>query len=224
MVFDSLLPVFLSTNPPDHPAPPSLPFKFVSGFGLDTQTIGVLLSVQGLYSMISTKFLFPTITERIGPLRLFKMMSVVYPLLYFFTPYIVLLPKSLHMVSIYLLVLWKCSITTLAYPSNAILLTNSAATTLTLGTINGAAASTASLCRAIGPIVSGFLYTMGLESGYSGLSWWVTGLVTIGGAFVGLKITEPRGRMDEKDDVEAAPGTQRSWDSSETDESQTEQH
>lgn len=207
MVFDSLLPVFLSTNAPEHRMPPSLPFKFVGGFGMDTQAIGAVLSVQGLYSMVATQFLFPPITTRMGPLRLFKMMSVSYPLLYFVTPYIVLLPDSLRMVSVYAIVIWKCSITTLAYPSNAILLTNSAATTLTLGTINGAAASTASLCRAIGPLVSGFLYTMGLESGYSGLSWWVTGLVTIGGAFVGLRITEPRGRMDEKDDVEAVPET-----------------
>lgn len=204
MVFDSLLPVFLSTNPPEPRVPPSLPFKFADGFGLDTRTIGVILSVQGLYSMASTHFLFPSITERLGPLRLFRLMSILYPLLYFFTPYIVLLPDTLRMASVYLIVVWKCTFSTLAYPSNAILITNSAPTTLTLGTINGAAASTASLCRALGPIVSGLLYTMGLESGYSGLSWWVTGLVTIGGALVGLRITEPRGRMDEKDDIETA--------------------
>lgn len=204
MVFDSLLPVFLSTNPPEHRVTPSLPFKFADGFGLDTRTIGVVLSVQGLYSMVSTHFLFPLITERLGPLRLFRLMSVLYPLLYFVTPYMVLLPEGARMASIYGLVVWKCTFSTLAYPSNAILVTNSAPTTLTLGTINGAAASTASLCRALGPIVSGFLYSMGLESGYSGLSWWATCLVTLGGAYVGLKISEPRGRMDEKDDIEAA--------------------
>lgn len=204
MVFDSLLPVFLSTNPPEHRVPPSLPFKFTDGFGLDTRTIGVVLSVQGLYSMVSTHFLFPLITERLGPLRLFRLMSVLYPLLYFVTPYMVLLPEGARMASIYGLVVWKCTFSTLAYPSNAILVTNSAPTTLTLGTINGAAASTASLCRALGPIVSGFLYSMGLESGCSGLSWWATCLVTVGGAYVGLKISEPRGRMDEKDELEAA--------------------
>jgi hypothetical protein len=204
MVFDSLLPVFLSTNPPENPSPIRLPFKFANGFGMDTKTIGFILSVQGIYSMVSTHFLFPLITTRLGPLRLFKLMSALYPLLYFFTPYIVLLPESMRMASIYLLVVWKCTFSTLAYPSNAILITNSAPTTLTLGTINGAAASTASLCRALGPIISGFLYSMGLETGYSGLSWWVTCLVTIGGAYVGMKITEPKGRMDEKDDVEAA--------------------
>jgi hypothetical protein len=212
MVFDSLLPVFLSTNPPEQRMPISLPFKFADGFGLDTRTIGVILSVQGLYSMASTTFLFPLITRRLGPLRLFRLMSILYPLLYFFTPYIVLLPESLRMASIYFMVIWKCTFSTLAYPSNAILITNSAPTTLTLGTINGAAASTASLCRALGPIISGLLYTMGWESGYSGLSWWVTGLITIGGAYVGLKITEPRGRMDEKDDIEASPESQGVWD------------
>jgi hypothetical protein len=212
MVFDSLLPVFLSTNPPEHRMPISLPFKFADGFGLDTRTIGIILSVQGLYSMASTHFLFPLITGRLGPLRLFRLMSILYPLLYFFTPYIVLLPESLRMASVYFMVIWKCTFSTLAYPSNAILITNSAPTTLTLGTINGAAASTASLCRALGPIISGLLYTMGWESGYSGLSWWVTGLITIGGAYVGLKITEPRGRMDEKDDIEASPESQGVWD------------
>jgi hypothetical protein len=201
----------------------SLPFKFAGGFGLDTRTIGVILSIQGLYSMASTHFLFPLITEKLGPLRLFQLMSILYPLLYFFTPYIVLLPESLRMASIYIIVIWKCTFSTLAYPSNAILITNSAPTTLTLGTINGAAASTASLCRALGPIISGLLYTMGMESGYSGLSWWVTGLVTIGGAFVGMKITEPRGRMDEKDDIEALPEAQGARDSLTANERPTEQ-
>ncbi|SPQ23553.1 9751157e-a015-4a58-a0d4-4338e1eb2c62 [Thermothielavioides terrestris] len=213
MAFDALLPVFLSTSPPEPRVPPSLPFKFADGFGLDTKTIGFILSVQGLYSMTSTHFLFPLVTERLGPLRLFRLMSVLYPVLYFFVPYIVLFPENVRMASVYFIVVWKCTFSTLAYPSNAILITNSAPTTLTLGTINGAAASTASLCRALGPIISGFLYTVGLESGYSGLSWWVTGLVTIAGAFVGLNIREPRGRMDEKDDIEAAPESQQStWD------------
>ena len=223
MVFDSLLPVFLSTTPPDHKMPISLPFKFADGFGMDTRTIGVILSVQGIYSMASTHFLFPLITQRLGPLRLFKLMSILYPLLYFFTPYIVLLPESLRMASVYFIVVWKCTFSTLAYPSNAILITNSAPTTLTLGTINGAAASTASLCRALGPIISGLLYSMGWENGYSGLSWWVTGLITIGGAYVGLKITEPRGRMDEKLDIEATPAPQGVWDGAGTSGRQTQQ-
>lgn len=78
----------------------------------------------------------------------------------------------------------------MAYPSNAILLANSAPSKQVLGTINGVAASTASLCRALGPTLSGFLYAMGLQSGYSGLAWWFSGLVTIAGAYLSSQITE----------------------------------
>ncbi|KAK4662766.1 hypothetical protein QC763_603430 [Podospora pseudopauciseta] len=202
MAFDSLLPVFLSTSPPATEIPAKLPFKFADGFGWDTQTIGFILSVQGVYSLASTRLLFPFVANKIGALRLFKIMSVLYPLLYLFTPYIVLLPDSLRKLSVYGIVVWKMTFSTLAYPSNAILLANSAPTTLTLGSINGAAAMTASLCRALGPIISGFFYTQGMESGYSGLSWWVAGLVAVMGAWVGLQITEPKGRMDEKEDMD----------------------
>lgn len=201
MTFDSLLPVFLSTDVPADQKTLSLPFKFADGFGFDTKTIGFVLSVQGIYSMISTTLFFPPITTRLGPLRLFRLVSVAYPLLYLITPYAVLLPKSLHMVGVYALIVLKCTYATLAYPSNAILLTNSAPSTLSLGTINGVAASTASLARACGPTISGFLYTMGLERGYSGLAWWVTGLFTIAGAYISFSITEPKGRLDEKDEA-----------------------
>lgn len=196
MTFDQLFPVFLSTAPPEPQPKMEFPFKFVSGFGLDTKAIGVVLAVQGLYSMVSTVFFFPFVCSKVGALNLFRALAVSYFLLYLLTPYVVLLPKELRTVGIYILVIWKCTFSTMAYPSNAILLTNSAPTHLSLGTINGVAASTASLCRAFGPTISGFLYSLGLQTGYSGLSWWCSGLVTIAGAFLSLRLTEPRGRLD----------------------------
>lgn len=202
MTLDSLLPVFLSTEPTGSQDSWSLPFKFADGFGYDTRTVGIILSVQGLYSMISTSFFFPRITGRLGALRLFQIISMSYPLLYFATPYFVLLPSSVRMAGVYILIIWKCTLATMAYPSNAILLTNSAPSTLTLGTINGVAASIASLCRAMGPIVSGYLYTVGLRVGYCGMVWWFTAFVTIGASFLSFGITEPRGRLDEKEEIE----------------------
>ncbi|OIW32111.1 MFS general substrate transporter [Coniochaeta ligniaria NRRL 30616] len=205
MTFDQLFPVFLSTDPPAHPEPPSLPFKFVDGFGYDEQKIGLILSVQGLYSMFSTFFFFPFVNRRLGNLFMFKMMSLLYFLIYLTTPYLVLLPKNLQLVGVYLMIIWKCTFATMAYPSNAMLLTNAAPSTTTLGTINGVAASTASLCRAFGPTISGLLYGLGLKTGYSGLAWWSTALVAIAGAYISLQIKETRGRFDEKaDDVENA--------------------
>lgn len=189
ITYDQLFPVFLSTAPPKEPIL-ELPFKFVNGFGLETKAIGVIISVQGFYSLLSNYLIVTPMTRRLGPLRLFRLIAFSYFALYLVTPYVVLLPESLRMPAIYLLVIWKCTFSTMAYPSNAILLANSAPTKQVLGTINGVAASTASLCRALGPTLSGFLYAMGLQSGYSGLAWWFSGLITIVGAYLSSQITE----------------------------------
>ncbi|GKU19736.1 unnamed protein product [Fusarium langsethiae] len=189
MTFDQLFPVFLSTKRPEHPVH-DLPFKFTDGFGLETKMIGVIMSVQGLYSLFSNYLIVPPVTRRLGSLRLFRMLAFSYFALYLVTPYLVLLPDSMRMPAIYLLVIWKCTFSTMAYPSNAILLANSAPSKQVLGTINGIAASTASLCRALGPTLSGLLYSWGLQTGYSGLAWWFSGLITIVGAYLSSQITE----------------------------------
>lgn len=204
MTFDQLFPVFLSTKPPAE-KDWQLPFKFTGGFGMETKAIGVILAVQGVYSMAANASICPIVVKRLGALRTFRLVAVSYFLLYLATPYLVLLPEHLRMPGIYIMVIWKCTFSTMAYPSNAILLTNSAPNLTVLGTINGVAASTASLSRAFGPTISGFFYAMGLRTGYSGLAWWVTGAITIIGAFISLHVTEAGGRFDEPvRDVETA--------------------
>ncbi|KAG9259286.1 major facilitator superfamily domain-containing protein [Emericellopsis atlantica] len=202
MTFDQLLPVFLSTAPPKHPNV-ELPFKFVDGFGLETKTIGVIMAVQGIYSLVSNYLIVAPVTRRLGSLRLFRIIALSYFALYLVTPYLVLLPKNMVMPALYILVIWKCTFSTMAYPSNAILLANSAPSKQVLGTINGIAASTASLCRALGPTISGLLYSLGLQTGYSGLAWWFSGLITVAGAYLSLQITE--GGV--QDEVSAPPSS-----------------
>jgi hypothetical protein len=202
MTFDAMLPTLLSTQAPENPLPWSLPFKFVGGYGLTTKQIGVILSVQGIYSMVATVFLFPIVVRRLGALGLFRLITLSYPLLYITTPYLVLLPDSLRMVGVYGIVIWKCTFATMAYPANAILLTNSAPSLLMLGTINGVAASTASLSRAFGPTVSGLLFSAGLKIGYSGLAWWCSAVIALTGAVICMSMSDKGGRMDtdEKND------------------------
>lgn len=208
MTFDAMLPTLLSTRAPSPPQPIHLPFKFVSGYGLDTKQIGVILSVQGLYSMLATIFLFPIIVRRLGALGLFRLIAISYPVLYLTTPYLVILPDKLRMIGVYAIVIWKCTFATMAYPSNAILLTNSAPSLLMLGTINGVAASTASLSRAFGPTVSGFLFSVGMRIGYSGLAWWCSAIIALAGALISLRMTDKGGRMDndEKFDQDSEVG------------------
>lgn len=194
MTFDQLLPVFLATAPPKGTMETHLPLKFVDGFNLDSKTVGIILSIQGAYQLLINMFLVPRVISRFGALRSFRFIVVAYFLLYLVTPYLVLLPPAYRMIGLAVVLAWKCTFASIIYPSNAILTADSAPSHLALGTINGVAASTASLCRAFGPTISGILYAVGLQSGYSGLAWWSSALVAIGGAIVGLRIPDPASR------------------------------
>ncbi|KAG5921463.1 hypothetical protein E4U53_003796 [Claviceps sorghi] len=203
MSFDQLFPIFLSTGEPKGGRHVELPFKFVDGFGLDTKTIGAIMSVQGLYSLLSNFVIVAPVTQRVGSLRLFRLLAFTYFALYLVTPYLVLLPHNLRMPAIYVLVVWKCTYATMAYPNNAILLANAAPSKEVLGTINGIAASAASLCRALGPTISGLLYSLGLQTGYSGLAWWFSGLVTVAGAYLSSQISEGGPRISDSEEVDS---------------------
>jgi hypothetical protein len=178
--FDQLMPVFLSTPKSDDSV--VLPLKFTGGLGLPTKTIGFMLAVQGVYSMIAQLWLFPFVVKHFGTLRTFRFVLLAWPPLYLAVPYLILLPAKLQMPAVYVALISKITFHVIAFPATAILLANSAPSSKVLGSINGAAASTASLSRAFGPTVTGLLHSKGLESGHSVLAWWACGLVCVIGA------------------------------------------
>lgn len=182
------MPVFLSE--PISTEPISLPFRFTGGFGFSSKTIGFILSVQGAYSIVAQLCLFPRVADHFGILKTFRFVIMTWPLLYLMVPYLVLLPQRLQMAGVYLCVLWKITAQVFAFPSNAILIRNSAPSLLVLGVVNGVAASTASLARAFGPTVTGVFHSWGLEIGSNGVAWWVNGIVCVVGALESLWIEE----------------------------------
>ena len=188
------MPTFLSE--PHSEVPPSLPFKFSGGFEFSTKTIGFMIAVQGFYSMIAQLWLFPFLIRRLGTLHTFRLVMVVWPLLYFIVPYLVLLPTSVQSIGIYCALLAKITFHVIAFPSNAILITNAAPSKTVLGTINGVAASTACLARSLGPTVTGSIHAFGLKFGYNGLGWWAGGLVCAIGAFESFMIEDTDGRTE----------------------------
>ncbi|KAL8746211.1 MAG: hypothetical protein Q9190_001730 [Brigantiaea leucoxantha] len=199
MSFDQLMPVFLESKVSEQQ--PSLPFRFVGGFGLDPQTQGILMAGQGFYAMFAQAVIFPLLVGRLGCLRTFRLTVLSWPLLYLLVPYVVLLPKRLDMLGVCLCLFWRTTAQAFTYPPNNIMLTNSAPSNLVLGAINGVAGSTASLSRAFGPTITGFIHSQGLKSGISGLAWWVTGLVCAVGAVESLWMEEPQNPIDQEDPI-----------------------
>lgn len=181
---------------------PEFPFKFSGGFALSTKTIGFMMAVQGVYSMIAQLWLFPFIVKRIGTLQAFRLIMTIWPILYFAVPYLVLLPSNLQKAGIYFCLLAKITFHVIAFPSNAILLANAAHSKSVLGTINGVAASTACLARAFGPTVTGSIHSAGLRLGYNGPAWWASGLVCAIGALEAYFMEEVEGRLDGPSQVE----------------------
>ena len=175
---------------------PSLPFKFAGGFALSTKEIGFMMAVQGVYSMIAQLWFFPFLIRRMGTLATFRMVVAIWPLLYLAVPYLILLPPTLQTPGIYFCLMTKITFQVIAFPSNAILLTNAAASKKVLGTINGVAGSATCLARAFGPTVTGAIHSAGLKFGFSGPAWWVGGIVCAIGALESFWMEEVEGRMD----------------------------
>jgi hypothetical protein len=194
------MPVFLSEGRSQ--IKQVLPFKISGGFAFSTKTIGFMMAVQGIYSMIAQLWLFPFIVRRIGTLAAFRLVMIIWPLLYFAVPYLVLLPEQLQTTGIYVALLTKITFHVIAFPSNAILLTNAAPSKAVLGTINGVAASTACLARAFGPTVTGSIHSLGLKVGCNGLAWWAGGIVCAIGALESFWMEEADNRTDHASEEE----------------------
>lgn len=196
---EQLLPVLFSM--PESHESPHLPFQFIGGFALPTKAIGFILSVQGFIQMFVTIFVFPIANRKFGSMATFRFVVLSYPLLYIMVPYITLLPTSLRMPGIYVVLVWKVTAQAFSFPSLAIMLANAAPSKRVLGTLNGVAASSASLCRAFGPTFSGLFQSAGLSLGVLGLPWWVNSLVAVAGAALSLFMAEEKRRFTKADEA-----------------------
>jgi MFS family permease len=160
-----------------------LPFRFSGGFGWTSQTNGAFLATQGVLQMIAQLLVFPWLSKKLGSLRTFWITLSLYPILYIVAPYLALLPENLRVPGLMVLLVGKVTFQSLSYPSLAIILANSAPSKRVLGTLNGTAASSASICRGFGPTIAGLVDGIGQDSNMSGLAWWtIAGVAFLGWA------------------------------------------
>lgn len=89
----------------------------------------------------------------------------------------------------------------LAFPCNAIMLTNSAASPHLLGVLNGVGTTFSAIGSAIGPAVVGYMFSLGMKTGYGLLPWLTLAFFAILGA-VPIWCLEDTERASEKIDPE----------------------
>lgn len=196
MAFDQLIPVFMQHGPVWDPDSTSYapPLKFAGGFGLNHFQIGLMSTGYGIVGMIIQFFVFPPLARRYGILYCLKVVAIAFPAIYLITPFTALLPTTKSQVGcMFMVMLLKCLCGIFAFPCSTILLTNSASSLRTLGTLNGIATSVSAIGRAAGPAMAGAMFTVGVKRGYVIAPWWFLAAVGAVGAVPVFWLVEGEG-------------------------------
>lgn len=184
---------------PAHPSggssyDPENPLKFSNGFGINSNRIGTMFTFYGALGIIYQLFLFPPLARRYGVLRCFRVVSLIFPILFILTPFTALLPtRTSKQVAMFLIMMVKGCCTTFAFPCSTILLTNSASSLRVLGTLNGIATSVSAIGRAAGPAIGGSTFTLGVKHGYVIAPFWIFAAISIVGAVPAFFLVEGKG-------------------------------
>lgn len=176
MTYDHLMPIFFQDKRTNAAS------QLSGGLGLKTQSVGVIMSINGLIALFVQGVIFPLMASWLGVWRLFVLVTVGHPIAYFIVPYLILLPESWLYTGIYASLFVRNFLSILAYPLILILIKEAAPSASCLGKINGFAASTGGACRTVASPIAGILYGMGSQMRFTPLAWWISSLVAVIGA------------------------------------------
>jgi len=121
---DAIIPTFLAT--PSNPEPSqgiqrSSWFKFSTGFGMPISNISNVLLAQAVVAIISQALIVSKVVEKYGPLMTFRMAMLMFPWLYFLTPFTARFSRPYSTLLILLDLCIKGVLVNLGYVASAIL-------------------------------------------------------------------------------------------------------
>ena len=186
MCYDHLLPIFLQDKRLEEvnifSSGASL-FHIEGGLGLETKTVGLIMSVNGIIALCIQAVIFPLVAGYLGIFRTFMLVTVLHPIAFFIVPYLVVLPQDLLFVGIYACLTIRQFLSILDYPVLLIMIKQASIAPRYMGKINGLAASIGAASRMIAPPIAGLLYGTGRKVGFTGLAWYGAGFIAIIGVF-----------------------------------------
>ncbi|EFY94668.2 MFS transporter [Metarhizium robertsii ARSEF 23] len=193
----------------------SLPLLFTGGLGMSAATVGLATSILGVLGMIIEIFCYPPIQTRLGTLPSFRWFLFLFPVAYFITPYISILPSSTEpprpssgayvWTGLIVVLLLHTTARSLTLPASILLLNNCSPHPSVLGTIHGLGQSVSAGFRTVGTVVGGRWYGFGLDIGMVAWGWWGTAAVSIFACLTALGMNDGNehenfmnGEMDDK--------------------------
>jgi MFS family permease len=183
MTYDHLLPIFLQDKRVDDISSfATTSPAFAGGLGLSVQSVGIIMSLNGVIQLIIQGVVFPLLASWLGVYKLLIAVTIGHPIAYFIVPYLSLLPLNWLYPAIYSCLAIRNVMSILAYPLLLIMIKEAAPNPSHLGKINGLAASTGAACRTIASPIAGLLYGLSIQIRFTPLAWWASALVAFIGA------------------------------------------
>jgi hypothetical protein len=183
MTYDHLLPIFLQDKRADDINAFDLASTSMGGgLGIPVQTVGIIMSLNGVIQLIIQAFVFPLLADFFGVWRLLLLVTLVHPIAYLIVPFLQLLPQSLLYTGLFTCLTVRSLTAILAFPLLLIMIKEAAPDKSHLGKINGLAASTGAACRTVASPIAGLLYGLSIDMHFTALAWWASAAVAIIGA------------------------------------------
>lgn len=188
IAYNEFLPVFLAGRFQKDKL--QFPFRIEGGFGLDSSYIGNLFSSTGIMGMLIVLIIFPWIDRRLGTMEGFRLSLLFFPIVYASVPLAIFtlhkynpaFPKWFTPVLLYSLTSLKTLASATGMPQ-VMLLNHRAAAKQHRAYVNSLTMSMLALARCIGPIVFGYLMTLGDNWQIGWLNWWLMALLALFGLF-----------------------------------------
>src|SRR5438128_2714640 len=116
---------------------------------------------------------------------------MVFPIVCVLTPYTALIQDPLHRYAVFALLMFTKGVAVIvAFPCTTIMLTNSCVSVRILGTLNGYATAFSGIGRAVGPALTGAIFSSGVQRGYIIAPWWFLAGISLLGAIPAWFIIE----------------------------------
>lgn len=177
MIYSEFLPVFLGADVMIESL--KFPFKIKGGFGFNKSKTGHLLSLNGVFGILSILFVLPFMIKKYESLKTYKMALFIFPICYFYLPEIIFSlpeydasnPRYLHLLLLYLNMIMKEFAAVIAF-SQIILLIHRAAPPQHRALVNGYSVSATCLVGIFAPLFWGWLMTTFDRMALSSIFWW----------------------------------------------------
>ncbi|KAF9700078.1 hypothetical protein EKO04_001182 [Ascochyta lentis] len=180
-----------------------LPFFFGGGAGFTPLPLAVCSVMYGLFSIPLQLILYPRLSQRLGPLRLWRIFYPAFVLLYYAYPFVALIPSSTPPPSGKTgLAIWAvitpmqvltALLTSTVSPSQTVLINAACPHASALARTHSIAYFSTMVTRAASTALAGALLGYGTSHNFTGLVFWVCAVVAMLGACLNPFLSEGTG-------------------------------